>query len=76
MTDSPADQILAVLKCTKDFQKTLEKTKLQLEQTQQRQKGYSDRHRRHVEYEEGEKVLLNSSNLKLKHPGSRKLLPR
>ena len=76
VTGSAADQIPAVLKYTEHFQKTLERAKLQLEQAQQRQKAYTDRHRRHVEYEEGEQVLLNSSNLKLKHPGSRKLLPR
>ena len=76
VTDSPADKILAVLRCTKHFQKTLEQPKLRLQQAQQRQKAYADRHKRHVEYEEGEQVLLNSCNLKLKHPGSRKLLPR
>ena len=76
VTDSPADQIPAVLKYTEYFQKTLEKAKLQLEQAQKRQKAYSDRHRPHVEYEEGEKVLLNSRNLRLKHPGSKKLSPR
>ena len=76
VTDSPADQIPAVLRYTEHFQKTLEQAKLRLQQAQQRQKAYADRHRRHVEYEEGEQVLLNSRNLKLKHPGSRKLLPR
>ena len=75
-TDSPADQIPAVLRYTEHFQKTLEQAKLRLQQAQQRQKAYADRHRRYVEYEEGEQVLLNSHNLKLKHPGSRKLLPR
>ena len=65
-----------MLKYTEYFQKTLEKAKLWLEQAQQRQKAYSDKHRRHVKYEEGEQVLLNSRNLRLKHPGSKKLLPR
>ena len=76
MTDSEADQILAVLKYIEHFQKTLEKAKLWLEQAQQRQKVYADRHRCHVEYEEGEQVLPNSHNLELKHLESRKLLPR
>ena len=76
VTNSPADQILAALRYTEHFQKTLEKVELRLQQAQQRQKTYADRHRRHAEYEEGEKVLLNSHNLKVKHPGSRKLLPR
>ena len=74
--DSPADQIPAMVRYAEHFQKTLEQAKLRLQQAQQRQKAYADQHRRHVEYEEGEQVLLNSRNLKLKHPGSRKLLPR
>ena len=75
MTDSPADKIPVVLRYIEHFQKTLEQAKLRLQQAQQRQKAYADRHKRHVEYEEGEEVLLNSRNLNLKHPGSRKLLP-
>ena len=75
MTDSVVDQILASLKYIEYFHKTLEKAKLWLEQAQQRQKAYADRHKRHVEYEEREQVLLNSHNLKLKHLGSIKLLP-
>ena len=47
-----------------------------MEQAQQRQKAYADKHRRHVEYQEGEQVLLSSRHLGLKHPGSRKLLPQ
>ena len=42
--DSAADQILAILKHTKHFQKTLEKAKLLIEQAQQRQKAYTNRH--------------------------------
>ena len=75
VTDSPADQIPTVVKYIKQFQKNSEKAKLWLERAQQRQKAYSDRHRHHVEYEEREKVLLKSSNLELRHLGSRKLLP-
>ena len=54
VTDSPADQIPAVVRYTEHFQKTLEQAKLRLQQAHQRQKAYADRHRRHVEYEEGE----------------------
>lgn len=75
MTCLPLDQVPAALKYIEHFQTTLEKAKLWLEQAQQRQKAYADRHKHHVEYEEGEKVLLNVSNFRLKHPGSKKLLP-
>ena len=75
VTDSPADQIPTVLRYTEHFQKTLEQAELRLQQAQQRQKAYADKHRCHIEYEEGEQILLNLCNLKLKHPGSRKLLP-
>ena len=43
---------------------------------QQRQKSYADTKRRDVSYEVGSEVLLSTSNIKLKTPGARKLLPR
>ncbi|KAL3701254.1 hypothetical protein R1sor_019276 [Riccia sorocarpa] len=48
------------------------KTKLQI--AQNRQKQYADLHRRHEEFEVGEKVWLSTTNLKL--IGCRKLNPR
>ena len=43
---------------------------------QQRQKNYADTKRRDVSYDVGSKVLLSTSNIKLKTPGARKLLLR
>lgn len=47
-----------------------------LAEAQHRQKQYADAKRRHVQFKEGDKVLLSTKNLKLKASGSRKFLPR
>lgn len=47
-----------------------------LRDAQSRAKQKADKSRRHVQYAVGDKVLLSVKNLHIKHPGSRKLLPR
>ena len=54
VTESATDQIPTVMKYIKHFQKTLKKAKWCFEQAQQRQKAYTNRHKHHVEYQEGE----------------------
>ena len=53
----------------------MEKAKVRQEEAKKGQKTCADRHKRHVEFQEGEQVLLNSRNLNLEHPWSRKLFP-
>jgi hypothetical protein len=47
-----------------------------LEAAQHRQKAFADKRRRDVSYSVGEAVLLNTKNIHLKNPGTRKLLPK
>jgi len=57
-------------------QQALARAKECLIAAQCRQKVNADRHRRPVNIAEGDMVLLSSKNIKIKHPGTRKLLPR
>ena len=66
----------AVQKFTADMQLALSRAKQLLQAAQDRQKAYADKKRRHVEFSVGQLVLLNTKNIKLKHPGSMKLMPR
>lgn len=54
----------------------LARTKVNLAAAQQRQKAYADRRRSAVTVSVGDKVLLSSKNISVKHPGARKLLPK
>jgi hypothetical protein len=56
------------------LQEAVEQAKRLLAPAQQRQKAYADKKAKHVEYDVGSLVLLNSKNIRLK--GCRKLLPR
>jgi hypothetical protein len=44
--------------------------------THNRHKSYADTKRREISFDVGTQVLLSTSNIKLKMPGARKLLPR
>jgi hypothetical protein len=50
--------------------------KRNLIEAQDRQRTYANQGRRHVEYEVGEEVLLSTKNIRWKHPGTKKFLPR
>ena len=54
----------------------LKLAKEHLEQARDRQRRVVDPHRRDVVYQVGDRVLLQSKNISLKHPGTKKLLPR
>jgi hypothetical protein len=47
-----------------------------LRRAQDRQKRFADEHRREVELQHGDLVLLNSKNLRIHTTGTRKLLPK
>ena len=51
-------------------------TKKHLIVAQQRQKFYADKHRREISFEVDQQILVSTTNIKLKVPGARKLLPR
>jgi hypothetical protein len=50
--------------------------RLNLQKAQQRQKAHADQGRREVQFKEGDKVLLETANLKLHSDRARKLLPK
>eukprot|EP00877_Chromochloris_zofingiensis_P003160 jgi/Chrzof1/12845/Cz07g09130.t1 len=52
------------------------RAKTLLQAAQQRQKAYADQGRREASFDVGDEVLLNTKNLRLVNPGSRKLLPK
>jgi hypothetical protein len=54
----------------------LARAKASLLAAQSRQKLFADQKRREVEYKVGDDLLLSTINFKLKHPGTRKLLPK
>ena len=47
-----------------------------LKRAQRRQKAYADLHRQEVTYKVGDKVLLNTKNVRWRSPGAPKLMPR
>jgi hypothetical protein len=63
-----------------DFMENLHKlqqqAKLSMERAQQRAKLWADKRRSELTFEVGDMVLLNTKNLTLKHPGSKKFLPK
>jgi hypothetical protein len=54
----------------------MHKAKDALRRAQDRQKRFADEHRREVELQHGDLVLLNSKNLRIQTTGTRKLLPK
>jgi hypothetical protein len=67
---------LAAADMIQSMQRLWAHAKLCLEQAQQRQKAWSAEHRAPLSFQVGDKVLLSSSNLKLKGPACRKLWPK
>ena len=69
-TNPAADKIADKL------QDNVQQAKLCLKAAQERQKEQANRHRREVQFSEGQHVLLSSKNIKLKSIGTPKLLPK
>ena len=61
---------------TKGYDDRIGEARSWLQAAQNRQKSYADKHRRHVEFSVGDKVLLSTKNIKLKTPGTMKLMPK
>lgn len=66
----------AVQQMTTTIRESIVKAKRCLEAARQRMKAYADQHRRAVDVQVGDKVLLDTRHIRLKHPGSRKLMPK
>lgn len=54
----------------------IHRAKIVLKDAQNKQKQYADKKRREVSFKPGDRVLLSTANLRLKVPGTQKLLPR
>lgn len=61
---------------TSQMQEAVVKARACLSAARDRQKLYADKNRRKVEYKVGDRVLLDTRNIKLKAVGTRKLLPK
>jgi hypothetical protein len=70
-TNNPAARTLV-----EDWSTRVSRAIQYLNTARNRMKQLADASRREVQFKVGDRVLLNSKHIKLKHPGSRKLLPR
>ena len=70
------ESVPAVIRFDQRIQSALKEARECLQRAQNRQSKHADRHRRDVSFEKGDEVLLSTKNITLKHPGTRKLLPR
>jgi Reverse transcriptase (RNA-dependent DNA polymerase)/RNase H-like domain found in reverse transcriptase/Integrase zinc binding domain/Chromo (CHRromatin Organisation MOdifier) domain/Aspartyl protease len=61
---------------TTTWQARVQKATANLQAAQDRQRQFANSKRRDVTFNVGDKILLNSKNINIKHSGSRKLLPR
>ena len=61
---------------TQEMQQTLEQARDCLTRAQQKQKAYADKGRRDASYQVGDKLLLNTKNIRFRSPGAPKLMPR
>jgi transposase InsO family protein len=59
-----------------ELQNSWQEAKEWLRRAQERQKAFADKKRREVHYQEGQLLLLSTKNLRIRHPGARKLLPK
>jgi hypothetical protein len=66
----------AVEEYISSMQNALAAAKSALHAAQQRQKSYADKKLRHVEFQPGEQVMLSTQNIRLKVPGTPKLMPK
>ena len=64
------------LKVTSTLLERIADARAALVAAQQRQKAYADRARRDAEFTEGQDVLVSTRNIRLKGPGSPKMMPK
>lgn len=60
----------------KKMQDDIQTARRNLMQAQDRQRTYANQHRRHLEFAVGNQVLLSTKNIRWKHPGTPKLMPK
>ena len=70
------ESVPAVIRFDNRIQAALKEARECLERARSRQSKHADRHRRDVVFKKGDDVLLSTKYITLKHPGTRKLLPR
>jgi len=70
------ERVPAAVDFAKHMQDLLRLAKTRLEAAQHRQKAYADQNRIESEFQVGQRVLLNTKNLKVKSTGTRKFLPK
>jgi transposase InsO family protein len=74
--DAELETVPAVTQFLQARREALQRARSCLHAAQQRQKMFADKKRRPVDFTVHDRVLLSSKHIRLKHPGSRKLLPR
>lgn len=72
----PSSRVPAAKEFAEGMQAALRDAKQWLQAAQDRQKSYADQKRRDIIFKVGEEVLLKTSNIRLRGPGSRKLMPK
>ena len=76
LTKEHQSRVPAATNFVQMLQDNLKRAKQCLVAAQDRDRLYANKKRRHVEFEVGTQVLLNTRHVPLKHPGTRKLLMR
>ena len=74
--DLPSRENPAGQQYVESITKAVKRARALLKEAQARQKQHADHKRREVSFEPGELVLLSTVNLRMRTPGSQKLLPR
>jgi transposase InsO family protein len=60
----------------KKMQEDIETARQNMKKAQDRNRTYANQHRRHLEFAIDDKVLLSTKNIRWKHPGTPKLMPK
>jgi len=70
------ENVPAAMEYVQNIQQAIRDAKMLLQKAQQRQKANADTTRRAVKFTVGQEVLLSTENIRMKSPGTQKLLPR
>lgn len=76
LTINRDSKVPAAQKLACEIEDDLLRARAALEQAQERQKRYADKSRRLVKYNVGDQVMLSAKNIRQRHPGSPKFLPK
>lgn len=72
---SADSKVPAAARFCSDIEESIQRAKRCISAAQERYKHYADRNMREVSYKVGDRVLLNTQHINLKHPGTKKFLP-